>query len=151
MDLARNSNLKQLDINYSIKNERKLLKAILLSHTHHFVYDLFNRCLTGVKKKDFYMESYVMDSKILQLLIKGIVDTGEYTLEGIAFHTNIPFDVIYDAACGINYHLSVTAWAKVVDLYMQVKPDIAQILYERLQLMVEKKSLSLSSLSNESA
>ena len=140
----------KISIKYSVKNERNFLKAILLSRIHQFFYDQFDRCIQTIKKNNFSMESYVMDSKILQLIIRGIVDTGEYSLEGIAFYTNIPFDVIYDAACGISYHLSVTAWAKVVDLYLQVKPEVAQVLYGRLQDMVEKKHLSISSLISES-
>ena len=56
------------------------------------------------------LEYYAMDSKIIQLLIQGIVETEEYNLEGIAFYTGIPFDVIYDAACGIGNHFSITPW-----------------------------------------
>lgn len=141
----------KISLKYSEKNERNFLKAILLNRIYRFFYDLFDRSIRPNKKNNnLSMESYVMDSKILQLLIQGIVESGEYTLEGIAFYTNIPFDVIYDAACGISYHLSVTAWAKVVDLYLQVKPEVAQVLHGRLQDMVEKKNLSISSLIGES-
>lgn len=73
-----------------------------------------------------------MDNKIIEILIHGIIETGEYTLEGIAYHTRIPLDVIYDAACGINDKFSITPWARVVDLYMQVKPEVAKILVEKL-------------------
>ena len=155
MRFTNDSNLDKhvndkISLKYSVKNERNFFKAIILSQIHRFLYDLFDRSILTNKKNNSSMESYVMDSKILQLLLQGIVETGEYTLEGIAFYTNIPFDVIYDAACGISYHLSVTAWAKVVDLYLQVKPEIAQVLNVRLQVMVEKKHLSISSLISES-
>ena len=90
-----------------------------------------------------------MDSKVIQLLIQGIVESGEYTLEGIAFYTHIPFDVLYEAACGIGNQFSITPWARVVDLYIQIKPDIAQVLISRLIEVVGKNSAGLSSLLNE--
>ena len=90
-----------------------------------------------------------MDNKIIQLLIHDIVHTGEYTLEGIARYTRIPFDVIFDAACGNNNPFSITPRARVVDLYIQVKPDIAQILFEKLIEVKDKNCFALSSLLNE--
>lgn len=73
-----------------------------------------------------------MDSRIIQLLIHGIIDTGDYTLEGIAYHTHIPFDIIYDAACGIGNEFSITVWTKLVELYLEVKPDVNQLFMEKL-------------------
>lgn len=90
-----------------------------------------------------------MDSKIIQLLIKSIVETEEYTLEGIAYHTRIPFDVIYDAACGISNQFSITPWARVVDLYLKVKPDITQMLVKKLLEIMNQSSGGFSSLLNE--
>ena len=154
MNVETDSNLEKYHfslptIKYSIRNERTLLKAVLLSRIHHLVSELFNRSIQPNINNNVSMESYIMDSKILQLLIQGIVDTGEYTLEGISFYTKIPFDVIYDTACGINSHLSVTTWTKIVDLYMQVKPEVAQVLCEKLHRVVEKKYTSISTLLNE--
>ena len=73
-----------------------------------------------------------MDSRIIQLLIHGIVDTGEYTLEGIAYQTHIPFDIIYDAACGISNEFSITTWTTLVELYLEVKPDVNQLFIDKL-------------------
>jgi hypothetical protein len=86
------------------------------------------------------MEFYNMDSKIIQFLIQGIIESEEYTLEGIALHTRIPFDVIYEAACGINNQISITPWLKLVDLYIQVNPAISHALIEKLLLEVKKNN-----------
>jgi hypothetical protein len=91
-----------------------------------------------------------MDSKIIQTLIQGIVETGEYTLEGIAHVTRIPFDVIFDAACGNNNQFSITPWARIVDLYMQVKPEVTQLLFNKLLEIKDKNHFALSLLLNES-
>lgn len=90
-----------------------------------------------------------MDSKIIQLLIKSIVETEEYTLEGIAHYTHIPFDVIYDAACGIKNQFSITPWARVVGLYLKVNPDITQILAKKLLEILNQNTGGCSSLLNE--
>lgn len=133
-------------IKYSLKSERQLLKAILLNKTHQFLAECFASHLKLELKNHSSMESYLMDNKILQLLIQGIVDSEQYTLEGIAFYTNIPFDVIYDAACGISNHLSITTWTKIVNLYLQVKPEVAQLLSERLKTFLEKRQQTITSI-----
>ena len=130
------------------KNERKLLKLFLLGSLHKLLCELYSNATLNAYS-EYFMENYAMDSKIIQLLIQNIVETGEYTLEGIANHTRIPFDVIVDAACGNNNQLSVTFWIKIVDLYMQVKPEIARMLFDKLLMIKEKNSATLSLLLNE--
>lgn len=134
------------------KNERKLLKAFLLCHCHKLLCELFHNVIQQSVNHDatVAMESYLMDSKIIQFLIRDILETGEYTLEGIAHYTKIPFDVILDAACGNNYQLSVTPWARIVDLYIQVKPEISEMLFDKLlELKENNKRPALSLMLNE--
>ncbi|OGT36243.1 MAG: hypothetical protein A3F11_06800 [Gammaproteobacteria bacterium RIFCSPHIGHO2_12_FULL_37_14] len=135
-------------LKFSIKNERKILKAFLLGRLHRLFCELLQNKMQ-CNQNNSSMECYAMDSKIIQLLIQGIVETGEYTLEGIAFYTRIPFDVIYDAACGINNQFSITLWARVVDLYTQVKPDVAQVLIDKLLEIRDKNRSALSLLLTE--
>lgn len=136
-----------LILKFSLKNERRILKAFLLGRLHQLFCELFK---TNVQcaQNNFSMECYAMDSKIIQLIIQSIVETGEYSLEGIALYTRIPFDVIYDAACGINTEFSITPWARVVDLFLQVKPDIAQVLIDKL-LEIKNNRSAFSLLLNE--
>ena len=135
-------------LSFSPKNERKILKALLLSRINQLLCELFSTQIQ-FDQNCSTLECYRMDSKVIQLLIQGIVESGEYTLEGIAFYTHIPFDVLYEAACGIGNQFSITPWARVVDLYIQIKPDIAQVLISRLIEVVGKNSAGLSSLLNE--
>lgn len=114
-----------------IKNERKLLKALLLGRLDKLFGELFHN---KIQYNNNSMECYAVDSKIIQILISDIVETGEYTLEGIANHTRIPFDIIFEAACGRNQEFSITPWAKIVDLYIQVKPEVAKILFDKFLL-----------------
>lgn len=120
----------------------------IINFLRQFNYFLFINWLS-LRIAAWLCSSYSMDSKIIQFLIQGIVETDEYTLEGIAFYTRIPFDVIYDAACGKSNQFSITPWARVADLYMQVKPEVAQFLIEKLLEMRSKNRAFLSSLLTE--
>ena len=135
-------------LKFNTSVERNIMKAFLLSRLHLFVCDLFHNKIQ-LEKNYFSMECYTVDSKIIQFLIKSIVDTGEYTLEGIAYYTRIPFDVIFDAACGNNVQLSITLWVRVIHLYMQVKPDVARLLFDKLNEIKDKDHLAVSLLLNE--
>jgi hypothetical protein len=127
---------------------RKILKAFLLGQLHRLFCDLFKDKMHGNQNNSF-TGCYSMDSKIIQILIQGIIETEEYTLEGIAYHTGIPFDVLYEAACGISNQFSITPWARIVDLYLQVKPDIANVLINKLIEIKEKHHSAYSLLLNE--
>jgi len=129
-------------------NERKIMKVFLLNSLHRLFCDFFHN---KIQSEKFYssMECYAVDKKMIQFFIQSIVETEEYTLEGIANYTRIPFDVILDASCGNNTQLSITLWVKIVDLYLQVKPDVAQLLFNKLIDIKDKNHLALSLLLNE--
>lgn len=146
-DLDKKRILQPINLKFSAKNERKILQVVLFSYLQKILSEMFREQIKD--NENISMECYVMDSKILQILIQGILETGEYTLEGIAYYTRIPFDVIYDAACGISNQFSITPWARVVDLYMQVKPDIAHVLINKLIEVKNKNQLAFSALLNE--
>lgn len=98
-------------------------------------------------KVNLAMECYDMDQKIIQFIIRSIVESGEYTLEGISYHTRIPFDVILDVMCGNkSAHISVTLWARMMDLFMQVRPEVSQILLDRLVDLKNDHAGAVSSL-----
>lgn len=128
------------------RSERKLLKVFLMSNLYKLFYDLFRKKIQYDfgKDFDFTMECYAVDGKIIQVLIQEIVETREYTLEGIAGYTRIPLDVIVDVVCGNSSQLSITLWARIVDLYMQVKPEISKYFFDKLAEVKDKNHLSFS-------
>lgn len=137
-------------MNYT-KSEKKLLKVFLITWLQKFFSNLYQKHFQFNLEKniELTMECYSMDRKIVETLLKEIVATGEYTLEGIATYTQIPLDIIVDAACGISNQLSVTPWTRIVDLYMQVKPDISKIFHEKLIEKLEKDKCKISVILNE--
>src|SRR5205085_7120724 len=73
-------------LKYCAANEKKILKVFLLGYLHKLFCEIFQQKIQFTKINSS-LESYAMDSKIIQLLIQGIIETGEYTLEGIAYYT----------------------------------------------------------------
>jgi len=135
-------------LKFSTQNERKILKTFLLGHLHQLFCEIFHDHIQQYQTNSS-MECYAVDSKIIQLLIQGIIDSGEYTLEGIAYATRIPFDVIFDAACGNNNQFSMTPWVRIINLYTQVKPDITELLLKKLIELINKNHSALSLVLNE--
>jgi hypothetical protein len=133
---------------FGTRDGRKVLMALLLGQLHEVFNVVFHDNIES-NQNNSSMECYTMDSKIIQLLISGIVDSGNYTLEGIAYHTRIPFDVIMDAACGNTTQISITPWARIVGLYIQVNPEISRVLFERLLELGDKNPGGISLLVNE--
>jgi len=113
------------------KNGRVIFKAFILTRLHQLFFEKFENKILDYQT-NFTMECYDVDNKIIRFIIQDIIETGDYTLEGIAYHTHIPFDIIYDLACGISNQLSVTPWIKIINLYLQVRPEILKILIETL-------------------
>lgn len=124
-------------------NEQTLLKAVLLAIVQNFLQE------TIIKShKKYQKESYAMDQQIMKHIIQGILETGNYTLEGIAHDTNIPFDVIYEAALGHTRELSITPWSRIIALFFNVRPDIAQLLINKLLHTLGKERGILNGLLN---
>ena len=95
---------------------RKLLAEILLGDPNHVA----------------YMEGCKMDAKIIPAIIKSIIESGDYTLEGSSLYTKIPQDILLDAACGNISQISVSFWSNLMNIYIQTRPEISQLLVEKL-------------------
>ncbi|SRR5579883_65129 len=84
------------------------------------------------KNKDYFSllkisvikENAMLESKFLLFVIQDILRTEEYSLEGIAYHTQIPEDVICDVASGKNKTPSLLLSQKIIDLHRKVRPDL---------------------------
>lgn len=138
----------KVNIPQRIKN---ILKAFLIYRLYHFVKKIYQVNHPLDQRHDDYskQENYSMDNKLIQFIINEILVTGEYSLEGIARYTRIPFDVIYDAASGINPKISVTSWIQIINLYLQVKPQLAALFTEKLVEIKDQDDEALLALLEE--
>lgn len=76
------------------------------------------------------MEFIMIEQKMARLVVNDILQ--DYTLEGIAYYTAIPEDVVYDVAMGTNTNPSIEFISKVMVLHREVKRD----LYEEIKKKV---------------
>ncbi len=139
------------DIASVSKLDRIFLKAFLLYRLHAFLSELLKGKIQSelTESNHLSMECYAMDTKITQLIIREILESEQYTLEGIAQYTRIPLDVIVDAACGNNCQISITPWIRIVNLYMEVKPEISEKLCEKLLCLRQENQVMKKLLLNE--
>ncbi|MDR3491022.1 MAG: hypothetical protein P4M12_03125 [Gammaproteobacteria bacterium] len=93
-------------------------------------------------------ENEVLDVNCLRLLINDILLSEEYTLEGIAYYTHLPEEVICDVASGKNLEPSATLSRKIIKLHRIVRPKLYEeimkkIIMEEYLLPIEKAGLFL--------
>lgn len=130
-------------------NERKILKLFFLGCSQQLFDDLFGQhAVRDEQTENSYETNTLLDTQIIQSIIHSIIATGDYTLEGIAYYANLPLDIVIDAACGNNKNFSLTPWAKIIGLFIQVKPEIADLLITKL-LEIKKNNAMLALLLNE--
>src|SRR3990167_5354520 len=67
------------------------------------------------------MEDTVLEAEFIKNITKDLVSTEEYSLEGIAYHTHIPEEVIREIALGNNTNPSLHASRKIIELHRIVR------------------------------
>ena len=77
-------------------------------------------------------ESDVLETKFINFLIKDILSTEEYSLEGIAYYTQIPEDVVCDVISGKNETPSLQLSQKIIDLHRSVRPELYQEVIKKI-------------------
>lgn len=126
------------DINLSIfsKKEKFLFVSYLLTHIYRELFKEFNSyqvCLQ-INKQDLFMENFMVEAHFLIYLIKDILSTKEYSLDGIANYARISEDIIYDLFAGLNKNPSSYLWNKIIELHSTVRRDLYQELIARFLL-----------------
>ena len=116
------------------KNEIMLLELELFSRVLEELEILFTH-----QHKDYFrllkftheMESAMIENHLIRYIINDILSTGEYSLEGIAYHTQIPQEVIFEIATGLQDCLSLSLSQKIIELHRSVRNDIYQAILQK--------------------
>lgn len=90
------------------------------------IYRIKNKNYFSLIKINTQKENTMLEAKFLIFVIDDILMSGEYSLEGIAYHTQIPEDVICDISSGKNKTPSLLVSQKIIDLHRKVRPDLYQ-------------------------
>lgn len=133
------------DLFGSSKTKNELFRIYLLYQLHQLLCEVYQNLIQTQLDINNHIipECYAMDRKLIQFIIRDLIESEEYSLEGIAYHTHIPFDVVFDAACGNNVNLSITSWIKIIELYIQIKPEFSRMVFKKLKKLLNENSLNL--------
>ena len=65
----------------------------------------------------------MLEANFLRYIIHDLLSIEAYSLQGIAYHANVPEEIIYEVASGCNTNPSLTLSRKIIDLHRQVRGD----------------------------
>lgn len=78
------------------------------------------------------MENNMLEASFIKFLIKDILLTDEYSIEGIAYYTQTPLDVICDLLSGQNTAPSLRLSEKIIDLHRSVRKKFYQEMMKKI-------------------
>jgi hypothetical protein len=78
------------------------------------------------------MEDEMLEANFTHLVIKDILQSEEYTVEGLALYTNFPEDVIHEVMCGLNKNPSALLLQKAINLHRLVRRDLYQSIINKV-------------------
>lgn len=110
--------------------------------------ELFDRVCDYLKEvyreqyKDYFrlmkfttkMENTMLDENYIRFAINDILATEEYSVQGIAYHTRIPEEVICDVISGVNTQPSLPLSRQIIHLHRSVKPDLYREIMKKMLL-----------------
>src|SRR6185312_11174509 len=113
-----------IDLSSFSKKELILLEAYLLERICEELKEIFRMQHQNFSRFIHFntqMENEMLEGNFLCLVIKDILSTGEYTIEGIAEYTDIHCDVIHEVITGKNPNPSAAFLRKIIALHRSVR------------------------------
>src|SRR5688572_25711885 len=97
-------NLLGINLSKLTESENRLLEIDLFYRVYqalaeYFIYQSKTSFSPNPSNNE---EIQMLDNKNANMLIRDILDTQEYTLAGIAYYTNVPFEVLEEISLGLN-------------------------------------------------
>lgn len=124
------------------KKEITLLEAGLFLHIYEELTEIIRNQYSnyfGLLKANTEKENIMIENNFIQYIIKDILTTNEYDLQGIAYYTDTPEDVIYDLVLGTHLVPSYTLARKIIDLHRSVRPNLYKQIFSKILFKVQDK------------
>jgi hypothetical protein len=120
--------LLQLNKHKLTSIEKILIETILLTRIYQELANIFTSrytCYQSLIKSNLNQEEGTMNRvQFMQEVIKDILSTNEYSLQGIATYTQIPEDVLSDVAMGMNPNPTFEFSRKLFELHIMVRRNL---------------------------
>jgi hypothetical protein len=131
MDLA--IYLLRLDKHALSKTESLLLETKLIISIFNELLEIFrNQYKDYLNLIKYCQEGSMFCMSLAQEMIKDILSTEEYSLQGIAIHTNIPEEVLLEIASGINKNPTFDSSKKLFELHIMVRRNLYDNIIEKI-------------------
>jgi hypothetical protein len=83
-------------------------------------------------KTNIEMESAMFDINFIRLIIRDILSTDEYSIQGIAIYTDTHEDVVCEVITGRNLSPSATFFRRIIELHRSVKRDVYNSIIKKI-------------------
>lgn len=87
-------------------------------------------------------ESTMIENNFVRNLIEDILSTEEYSLEGMAYHLNVPEDALSDILIGYNQSPSLALARRIMELHKCVRRELYQHLVKKITLHSPQNTLN---------
>ena len=128
------SRLLGIDPNNLSTEENLVLEIELFANVYETLTEHFEISYKNYFESTNETEANMIDEKFISYLINDILATGEYSLSGVAYYTQIPEEVLYDAAIGRNKFLSLLFSRKIMELHRNVRGELYQSIIKKIAL-----------------
>lgn len=124
--------LAGIDLSKLSRHEILILEAEIFLQLYEelrTIYRDLNKDFFRLIKCSYQKEENMLEDNLARCVINDILSSEDYTLPGIARYTQMPEDVIYDIATGLNTSPSAKFICRIIELHRTVRKDIyAQII-----------------------
>lgn len=80
------------------------------------------------------MEKTMLDSFFVQSIIRDLIVTNEYTIEGIARYTDTHEEVVDELANGYNSMPSALFLQRIIELHRSIRPELYQTIMRKVTM-----------------
>lgn len=125
------------------KEESCLIEADLFTRICTELMEIFKAqyiCDHLLINSNIETESAMYDINFIRLIIRDVLSTDEYNIQGIAMYTDTPEDVVCEVITGRNLSPSATFFRRVIELHRSVRRD----LYDSIIKKITSEYLAIS-------
>lgn len=127
--------LFDIDIDKLSKEELALVEAEIFMYLYAELMNIFRFDFKNyfyVMRFNTEMENAMLEENFIRCIIKDLLSTDDYSLQGISCYTQIPEEVIYELAIGYNTNPSFKLSRKIMELHRSVRPDLYRAIVKKM-------------------
>lgn len=117
------------------KNEINLLEAEILLFLYKELIEVFRSYYEDYfqsMKFNIKMENEMLEDNFIRCIIIDLLSLDEYSVQGIAYYTEMPEEAIYEVLMGKNTNPSFKLLRKIIELHRFVRPELYKAVVKKV-------------------